>query len=359
MKSMKCLFAVMLVLIMIFTLAACGNSSTDNTQSSSSGNSTPATSSTNEPITVRIGASSNRGSNACEWIFQFADALAAKTDKFVIEPYPGNQFGSNNEMITAVQSNILQGVVFPASFIAGVCPVVNVLDNPFLYPDHKTCLNILNEGIDVVTNGFQAAGFYPGCWIANGTYWTYSTSPINSVADLKGKNIRTASSDVLQDMCAAYGCNLVTMATADVPMALQQGAIDGAFGPLSVAYSMFLGSFKYMTPIHGNAVNTPDCCILSNEFIQSLSEEDRALFLATAKEVATGENYEMFLDYTDMYMNAIIDSGVQVIPDSEELQAQVREAQLPVKESFPAKYPDLADAYNQIVSTVETYVKNH
>ena len=347
MKSIRCLCAILLVLVMVFSLVACGDSGTVDQ--------TADTARETQPITIRLASLASRGGVSTEFMYQFADALAAKTDKFVVELYPGGQFGNANEMVNAVQTNILQGVVFTTSWISGLCPIVEAIAVPYLFPDHETCVKILNQGIDVITNGFQEANLYPGCWLANGVYWTYSTTPINEVSDLRGLNIRTPATDINNDVCEAYGANLVNLTTADVPVALQQGAIDATFAPLSVGYSSFLGSFQYMIRIHGDAYNSPDCFILSNEFLQSLSEEDRTLFLETAMEVSYGDSYNFYLECLDMYMETIIEDGVQVIPDSEELHAQMREVLMPVKENYPTKYPNLADGYYQIVAAVEAY----
>lgn len=356
MKGMRSLSAVFLALAMTLALVACGTPGTGGQAPDNSGQAGSTGGEAASPVTVRIGAAAGRGSSGCEFIYQFADALAAKTDKFVIEPYPGGQFGSNNEMVTAVQGNVLQAVVFTTNFIAGVCPVVELIAIPFLFPDHKTSLDVLNAGVDVITEGFEAASLYPACWIGNGTYWTFSNKPILGVSDLKGLNIRTPATDINNDICVAYGCSLVSLATSDVAMSLQQGAIDATFGPLNIGYSSFLGSFKYMTPIHGDAYNTPECFIVSSGFLDSLSEEDRTLFLETAKEVSEGENYELFLEYLEMQMEGIIEDGVEVIPDSEELRAQIEEVLMPVKENYPIKYPDRADDYHQLVAAIEASI---
>ena len=355
--------ALILALVMILAITACNNNNSNSTTSSqppASDSSAPAASpsastASQDKITVRLGTAGARGHNMTEWMYQFTDALYAKTDKFVVEQYPSNQYGSNNEMVEALLSNKLQGCGVPAAFYGSYCRFVNILDVPFLFPDYETCYEFMNSSPEIVVNAFREIGLYPLTWPYSNTFWTDSTVPIHSVADFKGLNVRGNNTSIWQDIWAALGCNGVVIDTADLALALQQGAVDAHIGPFTIIHSMLIGVIDYLVELPDNP--SFDCFMFNDEFLQSLSEEDRSLFVTTALEVTEGVNKDYLINATDEFIANFLAEGIEMTYADDQMKADLRAALMPIKESFPEKYPDLADDYNALVEAIEAFTK--
>ena len=356
MKTLRRTVLVVMALAMVFALAACNKS--NDAPAAPSASSAPAASQAPsaapaEKITIRIGATGARGHMVTEWMYHFADAVHAKSDKFIVEPYPAGQFGTAAEMVEAVMENNLQGVCVPTGYLAAYCPFVNILDVPFLFPPGDAWFDILNAGIPTIIEAFREVGVYPVSWPYISNQWVDSTVPIKSVADLKGLNTRGMNSDVWLEVYGAMGCNPVVMPTSDLPMALQQGTIDAHFGPFSIAHSMLLGIIEYFIAIPDMPMC--DCIMMSDKFLQSLSAEDRDFILKTADEVTRGANKEYSITMTDEYLKDFEEYGIEVTYMNPTIEADLKALLLPIKENFPNKYPDLADAFYEICAIMDAH----
>ena len=368
-KSIARILALVLALMMVLVIVACNkDNSTPGSSAPAPESSAPAPESSapaaapsastapQDKITVRIGTTGARGHIMTEWMYQFIDAIEAKTDKFVVEPYPSSQFGTTNEMIEALLSNNLQAMGVPTPYYASFCPFVNILDVPYLFPDNETCFEFMNTHPEVVVKAFQEVGLFPVCWPYVTTHWIDSTVPIRSFADLKGLNIRGNNSDVWYEIYDAMGANAVVIATADLPMALQQGTVDCHVGPFSMLYSLLMGIVKYDVQIPN--VPTMDVFMFNDEFLQSMSEADRTLFLDTCREVTMGINREMSIAMTEDFLKAFEEEGIEMTYMDDQMDADMRAAFMPIKERFPTTYPDLADDYYELTAAIEAFVNS-
>jgi len=119
-----------------------------------------------------------------------------------------------------------------------------------------------------------------------------AAKPINTAKDIAGLKLRSTPSPITVEYLKQLGAMPVSMLTAEVYTALQQGTIEGTYAPIHV-----LTDFKFdevcknfYMDASTTAMQIP---IFSNKYYQTLPESDRKLidealliFTKTAKEEA-------------------------------------------------------------------------
>lgn len=137
----------------------------------------------------------------------------------------------------------------------------------------------------------------PGGWFVLGEDHTYSTTrEINSFADLKGLQIRIPGAAGWIARYKQMGANPVNMPFTDVPLALQQGAVDAIVSTNSSIVSAKLHEsglkHAFLNRI-GIGYYMP---IVSREYWSSLSDDQQKLFRDTWNEFVAGQRAAALAD---------------------------------------------------------------
>ena len=150
--------------------------------------------------------------------------------KLKVEVFPSSQLGQQREMWQNTQAGVIAGIVDPTAQLTNFVPQFGVLDLPYLVQTPDQAFKLL-EGPVVekeLTSRAPAAGFH----IVH--YWevtfrnVYTRTPVNGIADLKGKKIRVIPNPTFIALFKALGAAPTPMAFGEVYTGLQQGVIDGA-----------------------------------------------------------------------------------------------------------------------------------
>lgn len=179
-------------------------------------------------------------------------ATLAKDSGGRIKPeiYPASQLGTIPRQIEGTQFGSIQCAILPPEFLVGVDQRFQVLTVPGLVNsvDHGSRLAsdpaiqklIFGLGAD---KGLRGVGLF-----LNGMSSVISKAPIRTLADFKGKKIRTLASKFQTEPIHSLGATPVVMSLGDVLPALQQGTIDGSIGSIVIFTPMkFQDAAKYVT----------------------------------------------------------------------------------------------------------------
>jgi TRAP-type C4-dicarboxylate transport system substrate-binding protein len=165
--------------------------------------------------------------------------------------------GSIPRQAEGVQFGAIQCEVVPPEFLVGIDERFELLSAPGLVAsmengqrvaaDPQVRKLMLGIGAD---KGFHGVGLFMAT-----TNDVASRTPINHLADFKGKKIRVFASKFQTVPFGRLGVTPVAMTLGDVVPALQQGAIDGALAGIPVLAAMhFKDAAKYVTTIGQPAV---------------------------------------------------------------------------------------------------------
>jgi len=166
----------------------------------------------------------------------FADAVNKEAAGSIeIELFPNGALGRNPlqqaQMVLDGVADI--GWVVP-SYTAGRFPDNDVLELPGLFRDLREATNVATR---LVLAGKLKSynDFFPIGVVGTEPYSLHARTPINSIADIRGKKIRTSSS-IEGEMLKALGAVPVGMPVTEVTEAISRGTIDGATSHPSVLF---------------------------------------------------------------------------------------------------------------------------
>lgn len=160
-----------------------------------------------------------------------AEKLEEKSaGKVILQVYPGEQLGSEREMIEQVQMGLLDMTKVSTSPLESFIPAFSVFSVPYLFRDSEHLWNVLNGPIGkrLLQTG-ESVGLKGMCYYDAGSRSFYTKEePIMSPADLEGMKIRVQESRTSMQMIKELGASATPIAWGELYTSLQQGVVDGA-----------------------------------------------------------------------------------------------------------------------------------
>lgn len=227
-----------------------------------------------------------------------ADTQAAANDKFaeLITQYTdgklkagarhGQSLGTNAQMVSALQSGSVAGMVLPAGFISSTVPELALFDLPFLLPGAPaqiTAFAAQSKAAEkmkevAATKGIHVIGFN-----GIGPQSFLTKFPVAALSDIQGKKFRVIPSPPRVGAYQDWGAVPRPMEFGEVYTALQQGTLDGMENPPDVIYKSKLHEVaKYYTITEHFAFAS--VVIVSKRWLDGLPKEQRDAVLKAGTE---------------------------------------------------------------------------
>lgn len=357
---MKKIFAILLILAMVLSLAACGgNSSGANPPDSASKAGQPADSADyptpEKPITLKLGHVGPPNSS----LQIAAEAIAASVlDKtggaVVIEVYPQSQLGDAVVMLDGLSNGTLEMAMVGCNEIATMLPDFYVFCLPFLF-------NGLDEFITVArtpevtakaneimnTKGITLIGFPTGeC-----RGYSNTQHAIRTPADIAGQKVRIQAGAIYVDTFEALGAVPSTMAFSEVYSALQQGVINAEDNGADMLTKMkFAEVEKYHTMLNHMVQSNP--LLISSEIWNKLSSEQQTAIREA--EADWGDNYLSFMgEQLAASVQSAKDAGVEIIELSDSEFQAFKDATSSVYDTYVPQID--ASVYDLVCSEINAY----
>ncbi|MBQ9979921.1 MAG: TRAP transporter substrate-binding protein DctP [Oscillospiraceae bacterium] len=402
MKMLKKSMALVLVLIMVFSLAACGAPADTTTPPADSGTTTPPASSTpsappadsgesemtaeevkaiveevaanstwddmaiesgivetidkivtvEKDYTLRLGTPTGGRQDANYFMALFEAYIEASTaGKVQVENYPVSQLGTNPQMLEGVLDGSISAWVGPIDYLYNYAPAVGVTAIPFFFNDGSyQAVRIFNED-PTMDNYLNSKGFYPLAWLYDNSTTLLSAKEINSISDFKGMSIWCLPTEMGQKMISALGASPVLLDSSDVSVAFQNGTIDAG-----VAGMTFFNTFKvqesaeyiYNFPF----VAAPIVVAFSVEFMDSLPEDLRAL-IDYAGDMIVNDYQKAFDEGFLKTSEASVLESVEFQPVSDEMVAEAEALCADIAEFYKSGSKENAEMYEAMAALIE------
>ena len=319
MKTKK-LAAWFLSLAMALSLAACGGDS--QTSGGETGDSTTADTSGGDAIVLRASHSCAISHPYQLGLEKFAELVDEKTNGAVqIDIFHSAQLGDERANIEDLQMGTLDIAVSSTGPLGNFVSDYLILDLPFLFTSYEHAHAVLDGEI-----GQNLMAKLDDIGIVGGAFWengfremTNSKHPINSVADCAGLKIRCMENQVHMDAFSALGMDPTPMAWSEVFTALQQGVIDAAENS-ELVYRDFKNYEVAPYYAYTRHIVHPDVVLASTDFLNSMSDGDRAIFDQLIKE-STEKEFTLFKEAIEQAKKDTEAAGAQFCyPDTEELR---------------------------------------
>lgn len=336
---MKKLIAMILALVMVFALCACGETAAPAAETKPAAEQPAAEEPAAEevkgdPIEIKLTTTDPSNAVTTLDLIKCCDEIRERTDGMVdIQVYADGQMLVYDEGVEAIMSNANLIMIGSPTYFVDYVPVMNTLVAPYLYPTREVAAAFFDSDFfKAIEEECDAAGFHVICQDGLIGYRSViANAPVTSLADMAKLKLRIPATDIMIQLFEALGCNYQTMAFSDVFNACQTGALDGLEGvPLTVNSNSL---WDAIDPLYYSLTNhNLDCygLYVGYDFWMSLPEEYRAVIdevlgnwgkMATADCVDNEENV-IYADYEA--------HGVEIVELTSEQLAEFRAAAEPI-----------------------------
>lgn len=318
---MKRIISLLLVLAMVFALAACG-AKEEAPAAPAEGAAEPAA----EPVVIKIGTTVSENNPIGVALASFKDKLAAATDgRIEVQVFYSSQLGDETEMLTQARQNDIQMYVSNPVKTSGTIKAHAAMEGFFLYDDWDHAMRFLDsEAADAMLDAYNVMDLQGLVFFASGfRMFTNSKHPLATIADFNGLKIRGYS----ETQIAAWesvGCNTSSVAWNELFSAMQQGLIDGQECAIASLYDAKFYEVQDYLSLTEHQLSV-DCLVVNAKFFDSLSAEDQELIRSTAKEVAVVQR-QTIVDNEAALLQEIKDYGCEVNSLTTEDKAALRDA---------------------------------
>lgn len=341
MKMMSRLTALTLTAVLAFgTLAGCQDSA-----------------SSGHKQIIRIGHNQSTNHPTHLGLMAFESFIEDKLgDQYNVEVYPSELIGSQNEMVQLTQTGAINFCVASNSLLETFSSNYTLFNLPYLFSNSEAYHAAMDDTsiTDPIFKSTQQAGFEAVTWLDAGTRNFYTVNrPINSPADLKGLKIRVQQSPTNVEMMRLLGGAATPMGFGEVYTALQSKIIDGAENnEMSLTDNGHGDVCKYYSYDMHQMI--PDILIGNYDFLNGLSDEERAIFEEGFQLLNQVQREEWGTAVEKAKERAANEQGVQFLyPDTRAFQ----EACQPLHESMLKAQPELKPIYDAIQEYNELYLE--
>jgi len=253
--------------------------------------------------------------------------------RYVIDFFFGESLGSEPEQVEGVKIGSQDFTIAGATLLGTMDPAFNAMTLPFMVSSFDDAHTKLDGAIGKAWDAKAIAHGYK--ILAKGDLGfnqiTNNKRPINSLADMKGLNMRTPNDPLLIQTMQALGASATPMAFSELYMALSQGVVDGQFNPVdAICQNKIVEVQKHMA--HVNLSYITILLLTSTKFYNSLSAEDQKIFDAAGlKAQQVGRDYAVKAEAK--YFEIIKGSLSITSPDKKPF----RDAVQPIYDAFAKK----------------------
>lgn len=224
----KKITALLLALVMVFALCACGN----NGNGSSAGGEDVG----DETYTIRIACENSDSYPATLGLYQMEKYIESHTNgKVQVEVCSAGQLGGEEETLEQVAQGNLEMAVASFAPVVSYVPEFMVMDIPFVFNSYAEAWMVLDSyiGTDLLDK-MEAQGLKGLAYMENGMRQvTSNVSPINSAADFKGLKIRTMQNNNHMASFSALSANPTPVAFSELYISLSQNVVAAQENPIA------------------------------------------------------------------------------------------------------------------------------
>ncbi len=254
--------------------------------------------------------------------------------KFRVDIYDSSKFGNFDSVVQGLQYNMLQMGSASTPNLSPFSDSFLIYDLPFLFPDYESTDLITDGPIGIeAAKALEASGIIGLGYIEIGfrNLWN-NKKTIKTMADAKGLKIRSTPSKAHIATLRSLGMNPTPISWGEVYTALQQKTVDGIDIDLNLAwFNNFPEVNNNVTIV--NSLYSPHLVMMSKKFLDSLSDEDKAMILDTFQEIKLYER-KLIREGEKEIMAKLADKGVTVIVLSPEEREKWAQATSVVYEQF-------------------------
>ncbi|MDT8860352.1 TRAP transporter substrate-binding protein [Alkalihalobacillus sp. MEB130] len=348
--KLKKKWLVLVLVLLLSLLAACNSSSNEPTNSDSSepsdSGSTSEAATNEEGYVIRLGSHLAPDHSAVKAGEKFKELVEEKSDgRIEVRVHPAGELGDQNELIQSLQVGTIEMTINDTGLLANFAPKVAVLDLPYMFSDidhvHRVYESSVGEQLkeDLLDSGIRSLGWYDSAF-----RHALLNTEVSSFEDFKGLTIRTPEAPTVIDTVNSWGATATPIPWGDLYTSLETGVVDGFEGSAESIYSSGVHDVvKYI--VETEHIFTALSLNISDKFYQSLSDEDKQIIDEAGKE-ATLYGRQLANDLDEEFYNKLLEEGLESISID---RTPFEEAAQEINKSY-AERIDAVDLVEEIAS---------
>ncbi|WP_174734381.1 TRAP transporter substrate-binding protein [Mesobacillus harenae] len=304
---MKKGFGIILVLSMLWALAACSSEG-----SSSEGNES-ASKEDGKVYELQLGHTGAPDHHYQTISEKFAKEVEEKTDgKVKISIFPSDQLGNQMESVEGVMAGTQDMVLTSDTVLSNWVPDMGILNLPFIFQDSDHVRTALDGEVGedlaslVEPHGAKVIG-----WWENGfRHVTNSKKEIKTPEDLDGLKIRVPEGEVFIKSFKTLGASPTPISFGELYSALQLGTVDAQENPPAhILTQKFYEVQDYVSRTGHIHLSSP--LLINQAKLESLPEEYQTAILETAKEMGT-EHTNLVNELEETQWKEVEEKGMKI-----------------------------------------------
>lgn len=281
----------------------------------------------------------------------FSEKFAEEVDrlsggKMKIQVYPNSTLGGDRELLESCKDGDIPFVVQNTAPQVTFMKDVAVFDIPCVFDSIEEVRNKVDDAkfYGLMEDVYKDAGYKLLGYADQGFRVMSTNKNITSLSDFKGQKIRTMENPYHMAFWKSLKANPTPMTFSEVYIGLQQGTIDAQENPYEVIVSSRLYEQQDYV-VETNHLPHLISLIVSDEFFEGLSKKEQNV-ITEASEIAKKYAREQSDTRIAEKIKVIEESGTKIVPMSEELRQEVRDASKGVTEEIcHSVSKDIVDAY--------------
>ena len=256
----------------------------------------------------------------------FADEVTKRSGgKLKIQVFAGGTLGKPTELLKLVSEGGVQMATTSPAYFTSQFPLLSATNSlPLVFKDAaqvQKILPILYAETPGLQSELKQLNLHPIYWHSVDPYYMICRTPVRSLADMKGKKVRSYGDDVPR-MLQAVGAIPVNLLPGDLYESLQKGTIDCTPYSLATAVSLKLHEVaKYVTFMNiGSPGGWP--IFVNQKAWDGLSAENKKLVMDVSAAAAKVE-LDKFAESDTEARKVMKAAGVEFIdfPDQKKFEA--------------------------------------
>ena len=348
MKNAKNIIAMLLALVMVVALCACGQTAAPAAPAADA----PAADAPAAAVETKVlkcafnQTIENPEAKTLQWIGE--KLYEATEGRYTIEVYPDAQLGDQAQTLEQVVMGTLDMALVANAIVETYCPDFAILGTPYVYDSIEHQQKVFESGkladlyAETEAQGFTVLSNYS---LGARNLYTRDKAVVTP-EDCKGMKIRVMGSDTCIKMMGLMngGTDGIAMGQGDVYSAIQTGTLDGAENNIITYVDLVQYEVAPYYNLTGHLMIPDELCI-ANDVLAAMSEEDQAAFKQICNE-SIAYMFNLCAELRADYEAKAVEQGVTIT-----------EADVPAFQAACAPLIDEVAARNDMTASVYEAIK--
>ena len=352
MKNAKNIIAMLLALVMVVALCACGQTAAPAAPAAPAADA-PAADAPAAAVETKVlkcafnQTIENPEAKTLQWIGE--KLYEATEGRYTIEVYPDAQLGDQAQTLEQVVMGTLDMALVANAIVETYCPDFAILGTPYVYDSIEHQQKVFESGkladlyAETEAQGFTVLSNYS---LGARNLYTRDKAVVTP-EDCKGMKIRVMGSDTCIKMMGLMngGTDGIAMGQGDVYSAIQTGTLDGAENNIITYVDLVQYEVAPYYNLTGHLMIPDELCI-ANDVLAAMSEEDQAAFRQICNE-SIAYMFDLCAELRSDYEAKAVEQGVTIT-----------EADVPAFQAACAPLIDEVASRNDMTAAVYEAIKS-